>query len=55
MTTRSATLARKDPPVPRHKLVPAEKPPQNIRLVYELGMVAGEDKETIVESIHEFN
>ena len=55
MTTRSATLARKDPPVPRHKLVPAEKPPQNIRLVYELGMVAGEDKETIVESIREFN
>ena len=55
MMTRSTPLARRNPPVLKQKLISVEELPTNVRLVYKLGMVAGEDKESIQESIHEFN
>ena len=59
MMTRSTALVRRNPPVPKQKLIPVAELPKNVHLVYEFGAVAGEDEETntrtIRESIRVFN
>ena len=55
MMTRSAKSGKRNPPTIRQEQTSVERMPEPVDLVYKIGTVVGDDKESIQESIFEFN